>query len=693
MADEVLDLIRGGAEPSAPAYPSRSMAMSAGRTKTKKPEEEDEVLNLIEGNTSTIAPNVQASQQTTPKVRSIIGNVLQKGFEAKKAMPAYTAAWLDIPASLPQFIASTVAYPITRTVGAMLDKTPEEAREVSTLIASPLEYLKPGKFTGLEETKAYQQSLPTKTMEFIGENIHKGVNWISEKTGLNPNDVQAAMDVAMLAAPKVLPKVAGAVSEAAQNIKAKLPTVTIERQAPTPTAGGQSVGAAATPNTTMIQQAMSVATPELQQALKDIPVDKINVPTFQRHIEADTLPVPVRLTEGQATGDIVKLSQEQNRRGKDPQLAERFNQQNKDLIDNVQEIRNQAAPDVFGTKTIENSQGIIDAYKELDAARNTKISDAYKKLEDANGGQFPVDGKAIATNADALLSQKLKTEFLPTSIRNQLDRFKKGEQMTFEQYEALRTNLAAEIRKAEKSSDGNAKTALSLVRQAAEQLPLQKGVAGNLKALADSARSLAKERFDMLKKDPAYNAAVNDIVPADSFIQKFVINGVNKNVQTMVNHLGKDSPARQHMAAGTINWLADKAGIYGEQANFSQAGFNKGLKQLDAVKNMQEIFDPATATHLQTLGNVAGYTQFQPRGSFINNSNTLVGSLAEKGKQAIAVGVEKGGNMLVPGLQLGTTVMEMRARRAAEAETRKALELGAGTKQTGKNQINNLNNP
>jgi hypothetical protein len=692
MADEVLDLIRGGAEPPAPAYPSRSMAMSTGRKKLKKSNEEDEVLGLIQG---TSVPESQATQQAAavqqkpPMVRQIIGNVLQKGFEAKQAVPAFSAAVLDIPASLPQFISSTAAYPVMRSMGG----TPEQSKEFATSVSAPLEYLKPGKFTGLEETPAYQQSLPAKTMEFIGENIHKGVNWIAEKTGLNPNDVQAAVDVGMLAAPKVVPKAIEATAKTAESIKAKLPTVTIERQAPAPTAGGQSVGAAATPNATMVQQAMSVATPELQQALKDIPVDKINVPTFQRHIEADTLPIPVRLTEGQATGDLVKLSQEQNRRGKDPQLAERFNQQNKDLIDNVQEIRNQASPDVYGTKTIEKSQGIIDAYKEIDASRNTKITDAYKKLEDANGGQFPVDGQAIAKNADALLAKKLKTEFLPSSIKNQLERFKNGEQMTFEQYEALRTNLAAEIRKAEKSSDGNAKTALSLVRQAAEQLPLQQGVAGNLKGLADNARSLAKERFEMLKKDPAYNAAVNDIVPADTFIQKFVINGVNKNVQTMVNHLGKDSPARQHMAAGTINWLADKAGIYGEQANFSQAGFNKGLKQLDAVKNTQEIFDPATATHLRTLGNVAGYTQFQPRGSFVNNSNTLVGSLAEKGKQAIAVGVEKGGNLLVPGLQLGTTVMEMRARRAAEAETRKALELGAGTKQSGKNQINNLNNP
>ena len=681
MADEVLDLIRGGAEPPA----------SAGRAKTKKVEEEDEVLNLIQGN-APAATAAQDAQQAPSKVRSIIGKVIKRGFELRAEAPAFTAAVVDIPLSLPQFIASTAAYPLARMKGG----TPEQSKQTSTEIASPLEYLKPGKLTGLEKTTAYQQSLPTKTMEFISENISKGVNWIAEKTGLHPNDVQAAVDVGMLAAPKAVPKVAETVSQTAQTIKSKLPTVTYERQPPvgakTPS-NMQSVGAAAVPTATMVQQALTVATPELQQALKNLPPDQINVPTFQRHIEADTLPIPVRLTEGQATGDLLKLSQEQNRRGKDPQLAERFNQQNKDLIDNVQEIRNQAAPDVFGTKTIENSQGIIDAYKEMDGVRSTSISEAYKKLEYANGGQFPVDGVALAKNAEAKLSKKLKTGFLSPTIKSQLDSFKDGLPMSFEQFEAMRTNLATEIRRAEKAGDGNAAKAASIVRQELENLPMQGTSAANLKPLADEARSLAKARFDMLKKDPAYRAAVDDSVPADKFIDKFVINGVNKNVKTMVEHLGRDSPARQHMAAGTINWLSDKAGIYGEQSNFSQAGFNKGLKQLDAVKNTQEIFDPASATQLRTLGNVAGYTQFQPRGSFVNNSNTLVGSLAEKGKQAIGVGVEKGGNLLVPGLQLGTTVMEMRARRAAEAETRKALQLGAGTKQSGKNQINNLNNP
>jgi hypothetical protein len=90
------------------------------------------------------------------------------------------------------------------------------------------------------------------------------------------------------------------------------------------------------------------------------------------------------------------------------------------------------------------------------------------------------------------------------------------------------------------------------------------------------------------------------------------------------------------------------------------------------------------------LGNVARYTQAQPRGGFQNNSNTLVGALAERASGLTKAGIENSLNIAVPGLQLGTSVMEMRARRASQAETQKALEPGAGTRQSGKNKINDL---
>jgi len=435
-----------------------------------------------------------------------------------------------------------------------------------------------------------------------------------------------------------------------------------------------------------IKQALSVATPELQKALSAIPVDKVNLPTLQRHIEADTLPVPVRLTEGQATGDIVKLSNEQNRRGKDPELAQRFNEQNGQLVENIAEIRQRAAPDVYGTKTIENSQGIIDAYKEIDSNLNKGINADYQALRDAAGGQFPVDAPQLLKNVETKLKKELLSNEAPAGQFSELQRLAKENNMTFEDYLSLRRNLGDIART---SQDGSVRKAASFMIEELEKLPLQKEAAA-LKPLADKARASAKARFQMLEKDPAMKAAVDDSVPADKFIDKFVVNGVNKNIQTMVNNLGKDSPAHQHMAAGTINWLTDKAGIVDGQGNFTQAGYNKALKRLDDVKNVQEIFNPETASQLKTLGNVARYTQAQPRGAFVNNSNTLVGSLAQKASGLAQAGVEKGLNAAVPFMQLGTSVMEMRARRAAETETRKSLELGAGTKQTGKNKLSDM---
>jgi hypothetical protein len=435
----------------------------------------------------------------------------------------------------------------------------------------------------------------------------------------------------------------------------------------------RSVGAAAVPDATAIQQALSVATPELQAALQGKKLDT----SFIRHIEADSLPIPVRLTEGQATGDIIKMSNEQNRRGKDPELARRFNEQNGQLIENINEIRKNAAPDVFGTKTIENSQGIIDAYKTIDANLNQGINTKYQALRDAAGGKFPVDAPKLLQNIESKLQKELLSNEAPKGQFSELQRLAKNNNMTFEDYLSLRRNLG-EI--ARTSTDGPTRKAAGYMIEELEKLPLQES-AKKLKPLADEARKAARDRFQMLEKDPAFRAAVDDSVPADKFIDKFVINGVNKNINTMVQTLGKDSPAHQHMAAGTINWLRDKAGVIDEKSNFSQKQYNAALKKLDDVNNLHEIFNPEAASQLKTLGNVANYTQFQPRGAFVNNSNTLVGAMAQSAKNAFGKTVEGSLNLAVPGVQLGTSLMEMRARRAAEAETQKTLELGAGTKR------------
>lgn len=608
-------------------------------------------------------------------------------------------------------IAGMVTY-----AGARTFQGPEAAAATQAKVTGALE--KPfGKAAGVTETPEYKGEVTQRVMEFIGENVSKGADWISQKTGMPKPDVEYYMNLGMTAAPfsktvrsevgmaaqaakQAGGKVVGAVADVTPVPVRRAVTGTVEAIAPgttrapvraptlgepgaaavvppPPQVGRGSVGAAGVPDATIIRQALTTATPEFQQLYGNMPLDKVNAPVVLRHLEADSLPVPVRLTEGQATGDVVKLSNEQNLRAKQPAFAQRFNEQNAQLVENVPLIRERAAPDVYATKTIESSQALIDAYKALDDARSADISKAYKALEDAAGGDFPVDGVTLAQNAERGLAKKLKTDFLSPQIKNQLDRFKNGEPMTFEQFEAMRTNLATEIRRAERSGDGNAAMAASIVREALEQLPL-KGEAAALKPLADQARALAKARFDALKKDPAYKAAVDDAVPADKYFDKFVVNGVNKNIKTMVETLGRDSPAHQHMRAGTINWLSDKAGIVEGRANFSQANYNKALKKLDDVKNFQEIFDPESQLQLRTLGNVAAYTQFQPRGSFVNNSNTLVGYLANKA----AGGLEQAGNVMglkTFGYPIGSEARRVIRSARERREAERALQPGAGS--------------
>ena len=583
-------------------------------------------------------------------------------------------------------------------------KSAEEAAQARQAVEAkvPEWMTKPvGTATGTAETPEYQNILPTQIMGMVNEYGIEPAKAGLVKMGMNPADASAAVDAVMtavsvkpsVAGVKALPKVPSKIVQAGRYVAEKTPEAIKAEvrnafdfggKGPTPTLGsaeggaaGPSVGAAGTSDVSTIRAALATATPEMQTYYKNMPLDKVNTPTVLRHLEADSLPVPIRLTKGQATGDIVQISHEQNLRGKDNELAYHFNDQNQRLIDNFQEIRNRVAPDVHSTKTIEASENIIDAYKKLDEDRNTAINEAYKKLEDANGGQFPVDGQKLVENADAALHKKLKSEFLPASIRSQLERFRSGEPMSFENFEALRTNIAAAMRTAERTGDGNAATALSIVRNAMEELPLADGATG-LKSLADTARKLARERFDKLEKDPAYKAAINESVPADKFFEKFVINGVNKNLKTMVDTFGVGSPAHQHMAVGTINWLKDKAGIVDERGNFSQAGYNKALKKLQDVKNLEQVFTPEGQTYLQTLGNVANYTQFQPRGSFVNNSNTLVGYLADKGKNALEAGANIAGLRTI-NYPIGSEVRRVVAAGAGRKFVKESLAPGAGS--------------
>lgn len=375
---------------------------------------------------------------------------------------------------------------------------------------------------------------------------------------------------------------------------------------------------------------MDAAPTAVEQAKSVIQKDNPNLTAveLQRHAEAQTLPVPVQLTKGQGSGDVNLISIEQNSKGANANIAQTLNAQNTALIDNFSAIRNKVAPDV-SVSGADLGQNIVDAYKAKDAPIVADISAKYKALEDANGGNFPLDGKAFVTNTEAALDKALKSGSVPADIQSSLNAFKNGRQMTFQDFETLRSDLADVSRS---SADGRQRAAANIVRKQLEEMPLTREAAG-LKPLADQARQAAAARFDRIKTDPAYKAAINDGVPvgepspvADKFVKNYLVNGQAANVKNMVANIG-DSPANvQLMKAGIIDHLKARSGIdlRTNTGNVSQSGLNKAIQEQG---NKLPMLLGEDASTVNTLGNVARYTQEQPKGSSVNNSNTFTAAL------------------------------------------------------------------
>lgn len=416
---------------------------------------------------------------------------------------------------------------------------------------------------------------------------------------------------------------------------------------------------------------LSRVSPELRAAIEAAHArgEKINPTVLARHVEAESLPVPIRLTEGQATQDATIISNEMNRRGRHEMLAQHFAAQNKALGENLRAIREAVGPNVFTTDMVGHGETLINAYRAKNAAAQADIAAKYAALRQAAGGDLPVDAKRVWDTVESRLKKDLLFEHAPKSIMVQL-RAMRDRGMNFEQFEAMRTNLA-EIQRSHTAS-GLERRAAGVIRQALEDLPLQGNAAG-LKSLADEARAAARAQFKALEADPAYAAAVEGKVTPDQFVRKFVIGGSRDHVAIMRKNLEGDETALQTMGVAVLDYLRDQARLNPwYEGNFAAASFGKAVRQLDP--KLQHILTPEAREVLNKLVNVSNYVTHQPRGSFVNKSNTFV-SMAGDAAMRTAEGVT---NFKFGGLPVGTLLRSAGERLRQKREVQQSLAPGAG---------------
>ena len=521
----------------------------------------------------------------------------------------------------------------------------------------------------LESTKAVAKEIYEHPGKFVGESI-KGLIYDPETLFL-PGVSSTAKTVKEA--------IGGAVKQgasAAEQMAAQLTAKNAPKMA--------GVGAAETSTKTMLDQAAATASPELKPALeklKNTNPANINTEALNRHIEADSLPVPVRLTEGQATQNPVLISRERNERGLKEQLAQHLNSQNKALQENANLMKDRVAPDVFTPNHVADAESAIKNVELKAKAREDTITQAYKNLEDLGAGKIQVDSKAFGNGALSKLAEKDDIDFLPSAIDRKIREYASGKPMNFNQYENLRTQIARETRKAQSAQDGNAVHALTLVRSELEKLPLI-GETAEAKQVADVARNLAKQEFDLLDKNkPTYNSVyanvVNGAADTKDFIPKTVLRSDNKDFAKAMDLFKDDPITMQHLASGTLDWIIrDSTDASG---NFLTGKFAKHINNLDLNGKLTPLFGEEAKT-LKNIAKTGQYIEARPKGSFVNESNTMTAGLAQMGKQyAIksATGIPILGKFVEPAVEIAQS-------RAAAKEVKKSLKPGAGIEQKTK---------
>ena len=627
--------------------------------------EEDELDVIMRGsyerNKQKLAQQpIQQTQQAPKQSTGLVADTLKNLLEAKQQAPAFAASALDVIAGAPSMIAGTVGYGAGRLFGLSPEEATRASQKVAGQLAAPV-----GRATGLAETQAYQQSLPTQVMEYIGKNINEGAESIAKRFNLPVPDVQNAINAAMMTAPMAARPIARGLAEA----KAALPTVRVETVKPS---GMQSGGAAAASNEAMLSEAVNRASPRLAAELKTLDPKSVNADVVENYLRADQF--GIQLTKGQATGDPNLISIERNERGLKPQLAEEYAKQNRALAENAVLLKQKAGKGTHEVNYVGNSERTIESYKEINKDSKNGIKQAYQDLENLGAGKIKVDSKTLGENALKALSEQEDIDFLPEKMKNKIEEYANGKEMNFAQLDNFITQTSRETRKAQRADDGNAVHALTILRSEIEKLPLI-GETAEAKVVADKARSLSAKEFGLLdKRKDTYNSVYADIVngAADSkdFIPKTVFTTKNAPFQKALDLIADKPEARQQLKAGTMDYMIRKS--KDASGNFSTAKFNEFVENLDINGKGAPLFGEDWQS-IKDLARTGQLIEAQPKGSFVSTANTApaAAQLAKQYGLKLAAKTPLVGGLVEPAMQI-------RAEQQMAKQVQETMRPGAG---------------
>lgn len=627
----------------------------SGKTQPTEPQKK----KLFGQDVSSIRPDLQPEpegQPTQPQddfsfdMKNLDKQAYQVAFGQIKAPASGPSAISRLGQGLAALGDVTVGSVIPSALGAVtyaglraMGKTPEQAQALEQKVAGSID--KPfGKAFGVTETAGYKGEAVSQLMDFVGQNVNKGAEWISKQTGLPVSDVQNMIGtLAVGATPATAKAVGGELKMVGQAVKQGAEKVT------------QPIGEMAAQFKEKLPNIrMEKAPAETMKGMGAAEVDAARL----RQERGNQLLVPMGddMTKSMITRNPADVMFERET-AKSPEfggpLQEKYAYLNDKLQRNLQAEVDQTGAQMVGMDAPEFGKVVSDTVGKYRNERYQDVSNTYKAAQEAGETAQPVSYKSIndliAKETQGRPTKKAQNPLYAIVEEELKANDPKGIGM-------IPVNAMEDIRKLiNEEADPAKKGSVRLAKQIKGEIDkATENAGGDLYKEARAKNRAFEAEFEdqgIIRDITRLKKGTSDrVVPLENLADKLVFKGTGADVKAVFATLEKMGPEGQQIANELRGYAADKIkeqatkGV-GRDINgkpyVSTAELDKQIKALDKSGKLDFLFGKQQAERFRTLNEFTKDLQTTPQGT-VNTSGTtatLLSALGEMGASAALTGV------------------------------------------------------
>ena len=360
----------------------------------------------------------------------------------------------------------------------------------------------------------------------------------------------------------------------------------------------------------------------------------ISPASITNRARAESLPVPVRLTRGQATGDPMLFSREQNLRGftgvGEP-ITTRLQEQNSAFIQNLDALGAKNAPDPvsFSTTYAGKIQNLWDSLQ-------SRKDQLYANVRNAQGQSAGMDGVSAAQGIKDFLDSPAQShawDALPGNIQRTIEDLRMGD---FPLTVAQAQSLDKQWYQAMKGADGTTQYALGKARQMLMDAPISDELGADARQAYMAAKQAHAQQMSLVDTklpngtpnpnfQPMVKAVVMDGKPPEKLFADHFMNAAPsvgaKNMQ-FLSQIDPNAPQQigqtlmGEVKRGALSSASDERGTVSESVLRGWANDPVKSARMDAL-----LPSPLVTTFRNLASTVEAAKKF-PVAATVNTSNT-----------------------------------------------------------------------